>query len=254
MSSTEVFSCGICEIVKKTYFEENLWTTASKTCSNLKPVQVFSTCTKDLFLMKLQIYRVNNFIKKDIRAQIFSREFCQISRNTFSKDPFGWLLPHKHSFFLLSHHDLLFFQKRSHTCFPTEYFVGSFCRLGTRVSSIFHTLSQTPIFNPVEHLNLMVRLQNVLKAMSSKLLKGILARRFGKTSWRRFEDVLKTSWQEVLKTYGQDEYIDLDQDILKTFWRRLLRTKAKDVFKKSSSRRMFNGRCERICLYVRVCF
>ena len=99
MSSTEVFSCGICEIVKKTYFEEDLWTTASKTCSNLKPVQVFSTCTKDLFLMKLQIYRVNNFIKKDIRAQIFSREFCQISRNTFSKDPFGRLLPHKHSFF-----------------------------------------------------------------------------------------------------------------------------------------------------------
>ena len=54
-------------------------------------------------------------------------------------------------------------------------------------------------------------------------------------SWRRFEDLLKTSWQDVLKmswrrledvmarrledvlkTYGQDEYIGLGQDVLET--------------------------------------
>ena len=50
-----------------------------------------------------------------------------------------------------------------------------------------------------------------------------------KTSWRcleyifarRLEDVLKASWkrfEDVLKTYEQDEYIGLDQDV---FWRRL---------------------------------
>ena len=57
----------------------------------------------------------------------------------------------------------------------------------------------------------MIRLQNVLK-MSS--------RRICETFWRRFEDVLKTSWKRVskasLKAYGQDDYIGLDQDVLKT--------------------------------------
>ena len=52
-------------------------------------------------------------------------------------------------------------------------------------------------------------------------------RRFCKTSWRRLEEVLKTSWQHVLKmswrcrenvlkTYDQDSTVSLDQDVLKT--------------------------------------
>ena len=49
--------------------------------------------------------------------------------------------------------------------------------------------------------------------------------------------------QDVLETFSEDveygEYIRLDQDDLKTSWRRLLKTKTKDVFKTSSSRRMF---------------
>ena len=81
-----------------------------------------------------------------------------------------------------------------------------------------------------------------------------------KTSWRSLEDVLRMSWkrlEDVLKTYGQDGYIDLDQDVLKTSsedvrlrrtyasWsRRLVKTKTKDVFKTSSSRRMFAGGCD----------
>ena len=122
------------------------------------------------------------------------------------------------------------------------------------------------------------RLQNVLKTSwrcledilktSSKRLEDVLKmswRHFCKTSWRRLENVLKTSWQDVLKTswkrledvlktYGQDKYIGLDQDVLKTSsedvrlgrtyssWsRRLLKMKTKDVFKTSSSRRMFAG-------------
>ena len=42
-----------------------------------------------------------------------------------------------------------FFQKRCHTHFLAEYFLGLIYRLGTRVRPIFQTLSQTPIFNLV---------------------------------------------------------------------------------------------------------
>ena len=70
----------------------------------------------------------------------------------FEKESFGWLLLHKHSFCLLSQHDLVYFQKRCHTCFPAEYFLGLICRLGTRMNPIFPTISQKPIFNSVEHL------------------------------------------------------------------------------------------------------
>ena len=83
---------------------------------------------------------------------MISCEFFEISSNTILKEPFGRLLPHKHSFCLLSHHDLLFFQKRCHIYFPAECFLGLIYRLGTRVSSEFETLSQASIFNPVKHL------------------------------------------------------------------------------------------------------
>ena len=105
------------------------------------------------------------------------------------------------------------------------------------------------------------RLQNVLK---------MSWRRFWKTSWRRLE----ASWKRlegVLKTYGQDEYIGVDQDVLKTCWRRfegvfwrrkakasifvlktswrrLLKTKTKEVFKTSSSRQMFAGYIPVFCV------
>ena len=75
---------------------------------------------------------------------MFSFEFFEISRSTFFKEPFRRLLLHKHSLCLMSHHDLLFFQKRFHTYFPAEYFLGLIYRFGTRVSLIFQTLSKTP--------------------------------------------------------------------------------------------------------------
>ena len=110
------------------------------------------------------------------------------------------------------------------------------------------------------------RLQNVLKT-SWRRLEGVL-----KTFWRRLEDVFKTSWryleyvlktswrrlEYVLKTYGQDKHTGLDQDVLKTSSEdvRLRRTysswsarledenerRLQDVFKMSSSRRMFAGK------------
>ena len=84
-------------------------------------------------------------------AQMFSFEFCEIFHNIFFKEPFGLLLHHKHSFCLLSYHDLLSFQKQCHTYFLATYFFGLTCRLGTRVSSIFQALSQKPVVNLVEH-------------------------------------------------------------------------------------------------------
>ena len=82
-----------------------------------------------------------NVIKKETPAQISSCEFCEISRGTFLREPFGWLLLHKHSLCLLSHHGPSSFQERCHTNFPAEYFLGFYlCRLGTRVSSIYQTL------------------------------------------------------------------------------------------------------------------
>ena len=57
-----------------------------------------------------------------------------------------------------------------------------------------------------------------------------------KTSWRRFRDVLKTSSKRL-----EDVLARRLEDVLKTSWRRLLKTKTKDVFKTSSSRRMFAG-------------
>ena len=107
----------------------------------------------------------------------------------------------------------------------------------------------------------MIRVENVLKISLQDLLKMSWRRleEVLKTSWKRLEDVLKTSsrhlenvlktsWRRMAKTnifvltktswrrsYGQDEYIGLDQDVLKTSWRRLLKKKT------SSSRRMFAG-------------
>ena len=90
--------------------------------------------------------------QKDIPLQMFSCEFCEISHNTFFKEPFGRLLLHKHSLCLFPYHDLSPFQKRCRTFFLAEYYLGFICRLGTKVSSVCKILSQKPIFNLVKHL------------------------------------------------------------------------------------------------------
>ena len=59
---------------------------------------------------------------------MLSCEFCEMSHNSFFKEPFGRLLLHKH---------LSSFQKWCQTYFPAEYFLGLIWRLVTRVSSIF---------------------------------------------------------------------------------------------------------------------
>ena len=106
--------------------------------------------------------------KKRFQNRWFICELCKISHNIFLKEPFGRLLLHKHSFCLLSQHGTSSFQKLCYTYFPAEYFLDLIYRLVTRVSSIFQTLSQKSIFNPVEHLRwrFFVKIVNNLKLLS----------------------------------------------------------------------------------------
>ena len=60
--------------------------------------------------------------QKEIPLLMFSCEFCNISLNTFFKEPYGRLFLHKYSLCLLSYNDLSPFQKRCHTYFLAEYF------------------------------------------------------------------------------------------------------------------------------------
>ena len=90
--------------------------------------------------------------QKYIPLEMISCEFCEISHNTFFKEPFGRLLLHKDSLCLFSYRDLSPFQKRCCTFFLAKYFFGLICRLGTKMSSVCKTLSQKPIFNLVKHL------------------------------------------------------------------------------------------------------
>ena len=88
-----------------------------------------------------------------------------------------------------------------------------------------------------KQFNLMIRLENFLKTSSQdvmmtswRCLEDVFARHLEevlKTYWRRLEDVFETSSRcpkDVLKTYGQEEYIGLDQDVLRTSSRCLLKT------------------------------
>ena len=131
----------------------------------------------ELFCKKGVLANFAKFTKthqKDIPLQKFSCEFCEISYNTFFKDPCGRLLLHKHSPCLLSYHDFSLFQKQCRTFFLVEYFFGLICRLGTKVSSICKTLSQKPIFNLVKHLGWSVSCENV----NSSTPLGIFAKKF----------------------------------------------------------------------------
>ena len=68
-----------------------------------------------------------------------------LSSKKKKKKTFRRLVLHKHSFRLLSHDDLLLFQKRCHIYFPAEYVLGLIWRLETSASSKFQTLTQKPL-------------------------------------------------------------------------------------------------------------
>ena len=112
------------------------------------------------------------------------------------------------------------------------------------------------------------RRQNLLKIYWKHFCKtawrrfqDFLARHLGyilKTSWRRFKNVFKTFWRRMTKKnilvliktssrHLEDVFwrrmIKVNIFVLiKTSWKRLLKIQTKDVFKTSSSRRMFAGK------------
>ena len=112
------------------------WCSVKKMFQQISQISQENTSSKDAFSMKLQIYSVT-LSKKRFRHRCFFCEFWEISHKTFFKEPFGRLLLQKHSFCLLSRHDLVPFQKRCDTYFSADYFLGLICRLGTRASPIF---------------------------------------------------------------------------------------------------------------------
>ena len=121
---------------------------------------------KTRFLWNCRSTELLTLSKKRFQNRYFLVNSAKFLITHFFKRTFGELLPRKHSFCLLSRHDLSLFQKQN---FPTEYFLGLIYRLGTRVSAIFQTLNQTPIFNPVQHLRrsfFFLKIVNSLKALS----------------------------------------------------------------------------------------
>ena len=110
----------------------------------------------------------------------------------------------------------------------------------------------------------MVCLENVLKISLQDVLK---------MSWRHLEDVFKTSWRRLEDIWPRRIYWSWPRRLedvfwrrkakanifvlIKTSWRRLLKTKTKDVFKTSSSRRMFAGKLLSpwsCCFFLRLIF
>ena len=107
-----------------------------KRCSQKTQISQENTCFKYSIVMKLQINRVQLYYKGFRRIYIFF-EYWEISHKSFFKEPFERLLLHKHSFCLICQHDLVLSQKRCHTYFLAESFLGLICRLATRLWSIF---------------------------------------------------------------------------------------------------------------------
>ena len=144
------------------------------------------------------------------------------------------------------------------------------CKL-SKLTINFSKVWPRQILDLGKQFDLMIRLENVLKTSLQDFLKmswrGLCNtswRRLEnvfedvlKRSWKRLEDVLKTSWrrledvwprriywswsrllEEVLETSSEDAWL---RRIYSSWSRPLLKTKTKDVFKTSSSRRMFAG-------------
>ena len=111
-----MFSSGICEIFKNTYFGEQLRTTISEAC--------FFTWTAPFNNLHFWF----NF------ALMLQFLYHKVS---FTNSPFPIDTSVIRSSFLV-----MSFQNRCPTYLPAKYFPGLICRLGARVSSISQTLVQ----------------------------------------------------------------------------------------------------------------
>ena len=90
---TQVFSCEFCKISKNTFYTESLRMTASVVTYPfyfifnsffLTIISMFFLSFSVLFHCFLRSSQACNFIKKQTLAQVFSCEFCEISKDTFS--------------------------------------------------------------------------------------------------------------------------------------------------------------------------
>ena len=80
------------------YFHPNITRSSHRRCSvrkdvflEISQISQENTCVRVSFLIKLQAAACN-FIKKETLAQVFSCEFCEISKNTFFTEHLRWLL------------------------------------------------------------------------------------------------------------------------------------------------------------------
>ena len=138
------------------------------------------------------------------------------------------------------------------------------CRFSTLTIN-FSEVWPRQILELGKQFNLMIRLQNILKASLQDVLK-MSWRRFCKTSWRcledvfarRLEDVLKTSWRRLEDVWPRRIYWFWPRRLEDVFWRRkakanifvLIKTswrRLQDVFwrwrRKTSSRRLHQDEC-----------
>ena len=92
------------------------WCSPKKVFRQISQSSPENTCSKDSFLMKLQIYRVLLYQKTDSGTDAL---FVNTGKFLFWEQ----LFLHKYSFCLLSQHDLVPFKKRCHTYFPAECFL-----------------------------------------------------------------------------------------------------------------------------------
>ena len=113
------------------------------------------------FSITLQIHRVYLYQKRDSETYVFFVNSAKFLITLFKEPCDGCFFINTRSVYCPTN-ELLFFQKRCHAYFPAEYFLVWIYRLGTRLTSIFKTLIQTPIFNPVEHLRLRVFFRKLL--------------------------------------------------------------------------------------------
>ena len=87
----QVFVCEFWEIFKNTFFKEHLRRTASE-----KKLNDFTWFLYVIFITYFKRWCLRpqacNFIKKETLTQVFSCEFCEISKNTLFTENLWWLL------------------------------------------------------------------------------------------------------------------------------------------------------------------
>ena len=114
------------------------WCSAKKVFLQISQNSQEKTSAKDLLLMKLQIYRVKLDQKRDSSTYVFLWILGNVSWHFF-KEPFRWLVLHKHSFCFLSHNNFAF-SKNDVTHIFQGVFSGLNLRIGNKIKPLARSL------------------------------------------------------------------------------------------------------------------